>query len=306
MPEESSVARSGAAYGIDLKVSLACPECSCDGQVAWAHLAHGMRCPQCGVRFWLDARGHLRSERRVPRLRFQCLRCGQQEKIPATFATRGIRCPGCRERFLWGPDNSFYGQRELESMQRAARAKAACAGRTRRLKRLRDFAGQRHYPWLFLISLLGAGGLLLALWLEFSGGRPPDGLQGGAERFTRHCLENRLDLADTFVDSHEQSAFRRWLVLHPVFDAYGDRGAYRARATVEEQSAESATVRVVLVKTGGKGSIMQTQCWRWTNGRWLFSPEETIRLLTAPEVSSASDEEVEPPTFRVDRPPQDT
>lgn len=282
MPEEPSSARGGTAYGIDLKVSFACPECCREGQVAWANLARGMRCPQCGVRFWLDARGRLRSERRAPQLRFRCPRCGQQEKIPATFATRGIRCPACRERFAWGSDNAFHGQRDLEALQRATRADGTRTGRTRRLARMGEVARQnrcRRFCLLCLLCLLGVGGLLSALWPPLSANTAPRGVGACAEQFTAHCLENRLDLAEAFVDSQELPALRRWLVLNPHGSAPGEQNRYRARATLERQSPQSATVRVVLSKPGGKDSVLHTQQWHWRDGRWLFSPSETLRLV---------------------------
>ena len=79
----------------DPAIVVACPRCSLAGRVRFRLLPHVVRCPRCGVRFWIGRDGHVKSEDEARLVRFVCPRCSHRENgcQPISSAPACIAAP---------------------------------------------------------------------------------------------------------------------------------------------------------------------------------------------------------------------
>lgn len=297
----------------DPAIVVACPRCSSAGRVRFSLLPHVVRCPRCGVRFWIGRDGHVKSEDEARLVRFVCPRCSHREWMPADFLVAGVHCRTCDGRFYPDEDGGFHSHppsRPAERMpDRPSRSTAVRGGRNR--------------LWAVALSLFGGGLLLMlsaAAWSR-SGSESP---RAAVLEFTRACLDGRFDDARARVAPDAIRSFDVWAAINfphaadpmaskpvalgvaiveivPDDEAGPDAsrsaaatGRHAAKRTDQSTSGErvedsaidapsAATVdriRARLMLGGeGEGRRLQTQYWRRDDSIWRFDPERTLAAL---------------------------
>ncbi len=297
----------------DPAIVVACPRCAAAGRVRFSLLPHVVRCPRCGVRFWIGRDGHVKSEDEARLVRFVCPRCSHREWMPADFLAAGAHCRTCDGRFYPDDEGGFHSHpppRLAERMpDRHSRSAAVGGGRSR--------------FWAATLSL-SAGALLLMLsaaaWSR-SGGESP---RAAVLEFTRACLAGRFDDARARVAPEGIRGFDVWTAINfphaadpmapkPVAldvtiveltpDEEADSVAVPSTAARLRSAAarpdESASVERVeggaidapsaatvdrirvrlLLGAEGEGRRLQTQYWRRGDSGWRFDPERTLAAL---------------------------
>ncbi len=268
----------------DPKLLFACPECATQGWVHWSQLPRGMRCHGCASGFWIDASGHVCSERRAEKIRFKCPRCRRTESLPAELSDHGVECKGCGQRSYLGPDGLFYNRADLEKARRRANKAKREEAKRHAAAAARSPIRTRAVQALALAGL--ALGLGVLVWLGARlfgsplGGSPRGGpmLQGAIGDFTRHCAAGELDQAAGYVLPGQERPLELW---HKVAFAGGEsRGSVEVEIDLEPLGPDRYRARLVIA-TPGRGEKSQTQYWRSHEGRWRFDAEATLQALRA-------------------------
>ena len=257
--------------GEDPAIVVRCPGCDMEGQIRFSRLPNVVHCPQCGVRFWIDARGKVRSEREATHLRFVCPRCGHRERMPVEFVAKGTTCEACQGRFYPGKDGRFHASEQLKPKPTRPEKPARPTTDSRR-----RMPSRKTIP---AITVALGCAMILAAVVGWTASREP--LETIAVRFTEDCLARNTAPARARVTAAGKRAFQRWLfVAFPQLAdplAPPERGA---EVSIHELLGEGDTARVrLVVRQPGRGSRLQTQYWRLEEHRWAFDAPRTLAAV---------------------------
>jgi DNA-directed RNA polymerase subunit RPC12/RpoP/uncharacterized protein YbaR (Trm112 family) len=248
----------------------------------WAKLARMMRCHRCRTRFWIDATGHLVSERQSRSVKFACPRCRYQDALPEQLLPTAIACPACQTH-LELDANGFVAGGQI----------SPAAGRGKRSGRAPG--DQRPRRWLYGAAIAGAAIVVLAVCgvgvrlmqrsVSLLPGSSRSAVEKTPEQFTRLCLQGRVDQAARLVSPDQRVYFRRWLACwQPALGTLDDASAARAEITVQTiHKQPDRAVLYVRVELDSRRSIGLTQQWIPGSDGWLFDAAAAFRAVTGGE-----------------------
>ncbi|MGE0608953.1 MAG: hypothetical protein AB7O62_17795 [Pirellulales bacterium] len=271
-PREAAAAVEPPADEMILR--LKCPQCGAGGRVAWNSLRHGMKCHKCGCQFMIGSDGKLVSQDALPRVRFDCPRCGSSGQMLAPG--RCGKCPSCKMPLATDQNQNLRGAEEAaESRRKACLAERKKLAADRRASRN---SGEIRLPRPLLWGGCLVAGLLGA-WLIHAagqGGRP----DSQARQFTYTCLSGNWDAALEFIedDTVQQVEFKRWRSRYfpSILDAHrpaGDRVSLAVEAI--EETDETRVLRVTL-RSPHVGERAHRQYWARRDGKWLLDVVATL------------------------------
>lgn len=279
---------SATQRGDDLQLSLVCPECGASGWVRWASLKRGMSCPKCGCHFHVARNGQLRSDEKLPRIRFHCPRCHQAGAIPAIFKVRKAKCGVCKLPLEIGPDEQLHGAKEAAEMRRESAVANVAATTTRShwekslVQFFYDPDGKMRSTNVIIVGILTLG--LLAAVVAGAGSLFASTPERAVRDFTYQCLAGDWNAAEQSLPPKDDVAmveFQRWRGFYftSILDKHRPAGD-AVRVVVErEGDSPAAGVFVVTMTSPVIGKRVIRQHWRERDGSWEFDVVATLAAM---------------------------
>jgi hypothetical protein len=273
----------------DLQLSLDCPQCGAGGWVRLASLQRGMTCPKCNCHFHVARNGQLRSDDKLPRVRFHCPRCHQAGSIPAAFKIRKAKCGACKLPLEIGPDEQLHGAKEAAKLRRATAVIAArdsSIASSRLGTCLQKFFfladGKMRTTNVVLVSIFALG--LLAAVVAGAGSFFLNSPEGSVREFTYKCLAGDWHAAESFLPPNDDVAlveFQRWRGFYftSILDKHRPTGD-SVRVLIERKGNGTGTdVFVVTMTSSVIGKRIIREHWHEQDGKWEFDVVATLAAM---------------------------
>ena len=265
---------------LQARIRLHCPECQKEAHVDWSALGRALECPHCACTFVVTRDGSLVSLDRMRQIYYRCPRCHSKGSVAEALAHQSTSCKVCRLPLEMAHDGRLYSLEDAARIRREAPVKR---GNTELWalyfeRQLQDSSGRLRWRRIALslcIVLLFMASAVRGLSVYWD--VTP---RTSSERLIRHCLANRVSLAEYYVqdDVLQLSQFERWRMLYltSLRNSFRPRGDYVSvessvvRSTPTLQTLE-LTLRSKVI--GQRKLLMQ---WKLVNKAWKFDVVQTM------------------------------